>query len=167
VNRHALVMPLKDSVLHLAAEHLAAQLPRLHAAIRDMEVVEQSFATASIAFDGERIHVGRTPDGATPGKGPLASEGDLEYALAIVAEMIAMEAVERVGGRDARTWNSACMMVAVANLRMSGVFATPVYCAPFDIPMYDGMKPSSLYDRLIELDKAPRQMVGIMTLDDL
>jgi hypothetical protein len=162
VNRHAVVIHIVATTLGPSLETLADRAPRLHAAVRDVDVVVDSDATASIAYDGERLHLGRIVD-----NGILSTSEGRDYALAIAAELIIMDAVERTGTRDARTWNAACMMVAVASLRMSGAFTTPARCAPFDVPMYDGMKPSSLYDRLVELDKAPRRMVGLMTMDDL
>jgi hypothetical protein len=152
---------MASSVLSEAAERLKAVNPRLHAAIRDMEVIEGSLATATIAFDGERVHVG-----CLSIDGVMQSQLDQLYGLALVAELISMEAAGRVGTRDARTWNAACMTVAVSNLRMDG-FATPERCRPFDIPMYDGMKAASLYDRMVDLEKAPRQMIGLMTDHDL
>lgn len=159
----AAILPI-DMTPQLASslEMLAAQCPRLHAAVRDLDVVIDSLATATIAYDGERLHLGRIVE-----HGPLDAHDDRDYALAIVAEMILMDAVERVGGRDARTWNAACMTVAVANLRMSGVFRTPEECTSFDVPMYDGMKPSVIYERLVDRDRAPRQMIGVMTKDDM
>jgi hypothetical protein len=162
VNRLGEIVPIDQSVLRHPAQHLATHAPRLHAAVRDLMVVLDSDATASVAYDGERLHLARTVT-----RGPFSNPKGRNYALAVIAEMIDMDAIERVGGRDARTWNAACMMVAVANLRMSGVFRTPEECAPFDVPMYDGMKPSVIYERLVDRDRAPRQMIGVMTKDDL